>query len=267
MKYFGKMLVGILVLLLVIPATSSSAEDEQWKLEISLEKNSFLLREPIWLDAVVTNISGDTLRSWGLFPPCQGSGFCIDLTDSNGISVAYSGSSYDLVRLEGFLIFQEEQYYDCFDLIELFAIKYLSTYHFGALPPGRYFVQGVYGEAFSNKISFIVVDLTGKEKEAEQLLIDAFKPGSSDTAKPSFLKVFESYPNSVFAEIPARRILGHSDFLKKFPNSGHTRSRLTDDMIGLTDEEKIEYLENAIIKYKGTRAARHAEQLLRRQRK
>lgn len=270
MKYLGKMLVGILVLLLVIPATSSSAEDEQWKLEISLEKDTFLMREPVWLDVVVTNISEDTLRARGLYPPCQGSWLCIEITDSVGNLVPYSGPLHDIYWGDGIPMFPKEIMYNCFNLLDLYGARYTSTYNFPALTPGRYFVQGEYLESPSNKISFLVVELMGKEKEEEKSIIDAYKKDtwtSAGVAQPALRKILKSYPNSVFTEIIALSFLGSSDYLNKFPNSGNTRSSLLGCMQGLTDEEKIEYLENAIIKYKGTRAARHAEQLLRRQRK
>ena len=233
--------------------------ESKWKMEISFEKDTFLLREPIWFDATLTNPTDDTLRTWGLAPLCHVF-FCIELTDSVGIPIPYSGPLSDLFRGPGFLMFPEEQYYNCFNLIDLFGVN----------SPGRYFVQGVYGGTFSNKISFTVVDPKGKEKEAEQSFLDAFgapldRPVDSD--KVVQLRMLESYPNSVYAELAAIRLLQYNKFLYRFPNSGHTRSRLTGNMIGLTDEEKIEYLESAIVKYQGTRAARHAQQLLILQRK
>ena len=243
--------------------------ESKWKLEISFEKDTFLLREPIWLDATLTNPTDDTLRSWGLWPPCIGYGFDIKLTDSTDNPVPYSGPMICGIPGPGFLIYPNEQYYNCFNLIDLFALHSLR-HHFDAQSPGRYFVQGVYGGTFSNKISFTVVDPKGKEKEAEQSFLDAFgapldRPVDSD--KVVQLRMLESYPNSVYAELAAIRLLQYNKFLYRFPNSGHTRSRLTGDMIGLTDEEKIEYLESAIVKYQGTRAARHAQQLLILQRK
>ncbi len=233
---------------------SEEPPESKWKLEIGFEKDTFQLRELIWLDVTLTNPTDDTLRSWGLAPPCHVF-FCIELTDSVGIPIPYSGPLSDVFRGPGFLIYPNEQYYNCFNLKDLFAT-----------PPGRYFVRGVYGGTFSNKISFTVVHPKGKEQEAEQSFLDAFgapldRPVDSD--KVVQLRMLEAYPNSVYAELAAIRLLKYDEFLDRFPNSGQTRSRLTGHMMGLNDEEKIEYLESAIIKYQGTRAAKHALQLLR----
>ncbi len=266
MKYFSINSAAALIPLFVIAGTSYSQIQEQWKVEIGIEKNSFLMREPIWLDVVVTNISKDTLRARGLYPPCQGSWFCIELTDSAGTPVEYTGPLYDMYWGDGIPMSPMESNYHSFDILYLFGDRTTSTYHLPALTPGKYFVQGEYLKARSNKINFTVIELTGKEKEVEKATVAAYKKDfgmSGNEARPNLKKTLDFYPNSVFAEIMAHLILEYSDFLERFPNSGHTRSSLTGVMIGLTKEEKIKYLENAIHKYQGTRAARHAEQLLK----
>ncbi|MEK7775478.1 MAG: hypothetical protein AAB305_06300 [Candidatus Zixiibacteriota bacterium] len=260
----------LVTVVLLFPLQSVSVGDsfsKQWKVKIDLEKDQFVSREPIWLDVVLTNISGDTLRSWGLFPPCHGLWFTIEVSDSVGNPIPYSGPEWELVPKEGFLMTPDETFYDSFELNELFAVKYLETLGFGSLSPGYYFVSASYADSNSDRIGFRVVELSGEEREAERLLLDyniSLRSKSLNSSpNASLQRLFEVYPKSVFAEIAALYVLKYEEFLQRFPNSGNSQTRLKALTQELSPELKREYLDSVMVKYKGTRAARHAEQMLK----
>ncbi|MEW5994522.1 MAG: hypothetical protein AB1744_09015 [Candidatus Zixiibacteriota bacterium] len=163
---------SIFLLLLMTVPRGTTADDQQLKLEIGLSKGTYLLREPIWLDVTLTNISGDTIRIVPLDPPCQG-GVGIELRDSLGNEMPYTGPSILLAPREGFILDPEEQYYDCFDIVALFnTFRSILGYNFGLLPPGKYDVQVYYGKAISQKLTFEIREPTGVEREALLLLED-----------------------------------------------------------------------------------------------
>ncbi len=259
----------IIVLSIMICGAEDIKKQPQWELSIQLDKNTFLMREPIWLDIELTNVSNDTLRIWSLYPG-QGLGLEIELTNSDGDTIPYSGPVFDFVLKEGTVFQQGDVFYDSHDLIELFAIMYTNSYHFASLAPDNYIVQAFYGDAVSREIGFKVTAPTGVEKQVEQKLLDALSYSFSkdkDSLHASLQKAIEQHPKSVYAEIPALRILSFKEFLDKFPNSGNTKTAMEDQTRGLSPEEKKTFLENVMVKYKNTRAARHAAQALRLLRK
>lgn len=250
-------------------SADKSIDQPLWELSVHLKKDTFLFREPIWLDVKLTNVSNDTIRFWSLHP-CQGLGLDIVLANGNGDTIPYSGPQFDFMLKEGTILHHDDEVYDTYDLIELFAVKYTNTIYFGGLPPDEYNVQAFYGDVASNKIGLAVINPTGADKETEHMLLDALSYSfrkNSDSLIASLQKVLELYPNSVYAEIPGLRVLSIEEFLERFPNSGNTGLALQDHIDGLSANAKKLYLENVIAKYQGTRAARHAEQLLKRQRK
>ncbi len=271
-----RFLIGFVFQLLAISVSANSSTNTHWKLEISIEKNTFLLREPIWLDVILTNVSKDTLRSWGLYPPCQGLGFDIEITDSVGNPIPYSGPEYDLALKAGFLLYPNEEFYDSFELLHLFG-DYGDIFRFRMLPVGRYHLKTSYGDAVSNTIQLQIVGLSDEKKLALQKSmetssiaiqksIDIYsiaRQESADSARSSLSTVIDALSNNPFAQNAALGILSWEEFLKRFPNSGHSKTSLEDITSRLNPQEKKEYLEDVMVKYKGTRAARHAEQALK----
>ncbi len=261
------------ILLLVLSASTLcvAGEDQKWQLEIGLSKTTYLLRESIWLDAVATNVSSDTIRSRGMFPPCLGP-LHVEVTDNMGKVLPYTGPIYDGVWGDGFLVKPNEQYYGCFDLLDLFAFSRIST-SLGIIPTGKYSVRALFGGAVSQEIAFEVVEPTMQEAEAYQMLIKAcenlraslFREGVDQSPKSlyaEFRDVVERYPKSVYAETAFRRLRPWDEFLKRLPNSGHAEMILRNSTEQLTREEKRKYLTEVVSAYPETRAARFARQML-----
>jgi hypothetical protein len=258
MARLGKHITLIFLLWLLLIPSVSLAADQRLQLEIGLSKQTYLAREPIWLDAVATNISSDTVRSWGFGPPCLES-FHIEVRDSLGKVLPYTGPMWDYVRGDGFLMGPNEQYYGCYDLVYLFASSRIHFW-FGLIPPGKYSVRAGYEGAVTQEISFEIVEPTGQEKEVYQMLIKAFEIAPNS---PVFREVVERYPKSVYAETAFRELFRRSELLKRFPNSGYTEISLSAATRELSREAKHEYLSEVINEYPETRAAKFAKQMLK----
>ncbi len=249
--------------------SGSFAEDQRYQLDINLSKNIYLLHEPIWLDVTLTNISDDTTRIVRLAPPNQG-GVGIELRNSLGNEMPYTGPSILLAPRKGFLLDANEQYYDSFDLLELFSTYLnprciLCTYYCGLLPVGSYTVQARYRKAKSQELIFKVVEPAEEEKEALQLLINGFTLQSKkkfDLGNKIFQEIVNKYPNSVYAAKAFKESFQYSEFLQRYPNSGYCQSSLRSLTRDFQREEKYEYLSRVVNEYPDTRAAKFAKRML-----
>ncbi len=272
-----------------ILSSSLSANENDWGLEISLSKQSYILHERIWLDVILTNISSDTLRSDGLWVPNHG-GFGIAITDANGDVLEYTGPQSLLPGGPGQLLFEVgEQEFGSFDLLESFGNRDDSSGYrvlswvFPYIPTGTYTVKVYCEGTVSDELAFDIVEPSGEERVVLGLIEEASSVYTRDNRGPSvqrFGSIVDGYPNSVFAEqcfYFSRRYTQKSrdevrqgtfdqrgftsEMLMNYPNSGHSRNWLKATTREMEDEEKLD-LFNRLIEHKsGTRAARFARQM------
>lgn len=261
-------LVSTFLLMLLISSVSL-AESQKLQLEIVLSKKTYLLNEPIWLDVTLTNVSGDTMRIVPLDPPCQG-GVGIELRDSLGNEMPYTGPSILLAPRKGFILDPGEPYYDCFDLLQLYCSSkmkgLINAYFLRFLPPGKYKVRALYRSAFSQEIEFDVIEPTGDEREAYQLLHKAFPfllDRKSDLMTQTLQELINRFPNSVYVEKAHRELFQRSELVEKFPNSGYNQINLKVLTGELAPEEKREFLEKVIQDHPESRSAKFAWQMLK----
>jgi len=166
-----KRLIILVVFLLVSTPFGITGDNHQLQFEIELSKSTFLVCEPIWLDATLTNVSSDTVRIFGFWPPCQGHRYNVELKDRQGNVVPYSGPDYHVVIGEGWTIEPQDEYYGCYNLLELFnTYRGLRSFFWQILPPGSYKVRASYENICSQEIEFEVVEPTESEKAAYQFL-------------------------------------------------------------------------------------------------
>ncbi|MGH9877779.1 MAG: hypothetical protein ACRD5H_09085 [Nitrososphaerales archaeon] len=265
MQTYKLLLSAVLICLSLGVLAFGDSTNKKWSLEISLERDRIKMYEPIWLDVELTNISKDSTRSWGLAPPCQDVGIEIELTDSAGNLLTYNGPIYELVPLEGFLILPKEKFYDSFELLHLFG-QGEDVFRFRRLAVGKYYINASYDNVKSQRIFFRIIELSESEKNALQLAIEAANLAGLQPRDSNNTILFSDMidiSTNLFAQIACLGTLGWNMFLESFPNSGYTKTALQDQTRGLSKEEKKAYLEAVMIKYKGTRAARHAEQALK----
>lgn len=243
------------------------ANDTPLKLEISFSKDSYLVNEPIWIDAILYNISEDTVRVYGLCLPCQ-SIFNVEVIDEKGNTLKYTGPVYDMIPGSGWIMHPEESYYKCLNLLDyFFQYKNLIELVFlKGLKPGRYTVRARYETTNSNEVKFEVKEPERSEKDAYQLVKDAYY---SQTKKPDstseyFKQLVNSFPKSAYAEIGYKELYLDKKLLENFPNSGYTErtlERLTDT---LSLEQKYEFLHEVINKHPNTRSTKFAEKMLKK---
>lgn len=261
---------SIFLLLLVTVPRGTTGDNQRWQLEIGLSKETYLLNEPIWLDVTLTNVSGDTMRIVPLDPPCQG-GVGIELRDSLGNEMPYTGPSILLAPRKGFILDPGEQYYDCFDLLDLYPsskIKGLiEAYFLRFISLGKYKVRARYRSTSSQEIEFEVIEPSGDEKETYQLLHKAFTfllDRKSDLQRQKLQELIDRFPNSVYVEKAHRELFQRSELVQKFPNSGYNKINLKVLTRELAHKQKREFLEKVIQDHPESRSAKYAQQMLAR---
>jgi len=261
-RQLAKIVIGFLFICpLLLPTVAETKNNQRWVLEIGLSKEKYLLREPVWMDVTLTNVSQDTLRSW-LGPPCFGM-FHIHVKDSLGKELPYTGVMLDGVWTEGFLMAAGEQLYDCLNLLDYFAGNRIAFW-FGKFPLGEYSVTATYRTEHSNELRFEVVEPAGSEEEAYRIILEAFSVRSMypDSTAPLLQKLLEEYPESIYAERALQKLDQGQNLLKRFPNSGFCSNSLRSLTRGMADDEKRNYLNEVKETFTGTRAAKFAEQML-----
>jgi hypothetical protein len=265
-----KSLTMLVVFLLVSAPFDATGDSQQLQLELGLSKKTFLLNEPIWLDVTLTNVSTDTVRILGLCLPCRDGSFDIELEDDHGNVVPYTGRVNIMASRNGWAIHSQEEHYECFDLLEFFRsgqVKGLVNRLFlRFLDPGKYEVRAQYrGGIYSNKIVFEVVEPTGDEKEAYQLLNKAFSflSDNPDLHRQKLQELIDQFPNSMYVEKVYRELFQPGELLQKFPNSGYCEFSLRNLSGDLDPTEKREFLENVIQDHPETRSAKYAQQMLK----
>ena len=133
------------------------------------------------------------------------------------------------------------------------------------LKPGRYTVGARYDTTNSNEVRFEVQEPEQSEKEAYQLVKDAYY---SQTKKPDstseyFKQLVNNFPKSAYAEIGYKELYLDKKLLDNFPNSGYTErtlERLTDT---LSLEQKHQFLLEVINKHPNIRSTKFAEKMLK----
>lgn len=265
--YLSRILKQICILLIALLLFANTKAESQLQFQIGLSKHSFLSGERIWLDASLSNISSDTVRIFGFFPPCQGS-FCIALRDSNGNKLTYRGGWYHTTLNKGWLLHPDGNYYGSFDLVELFNTdKGILNNIWGNLPTGSYTVTASYLDIVSNNIQFEIIEPVGNEQNAYQMLQKAFmairQKHLHDTYTPKLEELVAKHPKSVYTEKALRELFRDDELLDEFPNSGYTERSLRTMTNALDPSDKTNLLQNVVKKHPNTRAANFAAQMLK----
>jgi hypothetical protein len=274
MKRLVRMSVSLLLLFICGVGTAQDKVQE-FKLQISLTKDTYLEAEPIWLDVTLINVSQDTARAWGLCLPCQ-MGFEVIVLDERGDTLEYNGLLYDMKRGPGWIMKPGETYYNCLDLSEHYGdapepLAPMATFTFTkSLKPGKYTVTSSYHirsqTIESNQVKFEVKPPTGEEKEAYVLLQEAYIfyiRSKLDSMTQKLHEINSLYPKSGYAEKACKHLVLDEMLINNFPNSGFTLSALRAKASRKNEKEKKEFLQRIISNHPETRSAKFAEQMLR----
>jgi|GEM_PF-1126534 len=260
--------------LFIVLLSHDLIQAQSLRLDISLSDTCYYVLQSIWLDAELTNIRADTVRTFGFEFP-GGDLLNIVLTEDSGDTLRPGFPYAFLVGWQGVLLYPKETYYETFDL------AYIFTFH-GPVPgnpafqqppslaAGRYEVYAEYPAGESRlstpKLTFEVAEPTGAEREAFGLYVEAYrsrKRKDDSHAEQLLNKLVTDYPKSVYAERAYLRLFRDHELLEKCPDSGYLQRRLRGMINEMSKEEKHRFLEKAMKEHPGTRSARFAEQLLR----
>ncbi len=264
--------------------------DNGWSLEISLDKESYVLHEPIWLDMTLTNLTSDTMRTTAL-SALHEFDKAVDLRNSDGTAVEYTGHIPLVAYGPGILFEAGGQRYGCWNLQLKYGLRPGNSeysvigFRFPTMPRGTYTVQVELEGLVSNELSFTIVEPSGAEREALLQIENASAMSTQDTdmASQTFDDVVDRFPGSAFAEkcyylsryyspeIQAaiqrntfdERVI-HREMLQKYPNSGRSIGWVRSAVKGLEDSEKLAFLDSLSERNRGTRAAKFANQMRNR---
>jgi hypothetical protein len=224
------------------------------ELDISLSDTTYYVCQSVWLDAELTNITSDTVRTLQFKFP-GGDVLYVILTNERGDTLKPE-LLFEFLDWTGFLLNPEETYYETFDLADIFHMEL-----------GKYEVSAEYYGTSSPKISFEVAEPTGAERKAFEFYTEAFKNKNRNNYFPSnqlLSELITRYPKSVYAEKAYWWLHRDDELLEKCPDSGYHQGYLREAVNKMsTEEEKQRFLEKVIKEHPKTRSAKIAEQLLR----
>jgi len=220
--------IGAIILFYSTEQVLARADNrEALRFTISLEKNTYLVDEPIYLEVLATNISNHEIAILGMLPNASWRYFQIMLKDQNDQPVAdHSGELYMYAEPNwpGWIMASGERWLLVKDLLDVFG-KWGDAAHQirPFLPPGTYQVHVIYHtnpKAFvgpnrenedkqtlhSNELQFEVIEPAGLEKAAHEKLLTAFIAHEKERSKPHrqavlFKEFIDKYPNSLYLPI------------------------------------------------------------------
>jgi tetratricopeptide (TPR) repeat protein len=262
-------------------AQNTYSQDESSKAhfqsQIFMYKDTYLLREPIWIKLTTTNVSVDTQEASlsGL------TGMVITSDVGNTYRSHVHSGSY--IKYPSFVPYT----YD-FDLLNYYGEKECKIHVRYYLPPGKYEIyHQVLSNVRSNTFNFEVLEPTGDELEAMRMLKEGYEltyvQKKHASSIKQFKKIVDKFPNSIYAPLALRQqALRYNHSLKNKREAISTyrkivteypTSRMAIEVIGnievlymnLKDREGCEKeLQSLIKKYPNTEISKEAEDRLRK---
>jgi tetratricopeptide (TPR) repeat protein len=281
LKFPVNHIIVIISLILVFASLQSWAADNlQFKIE--LDRDTFMLREPVWVDLYFINEGNQSVTLDCLDLYWQQ--LEIYLVNSHGDTLQYCGYVADGVCRAGPTVKPFETYHYYINLSENYG-KGAQEY----LPPTlRYFDENTYTLQMrhtgvsSNLIRFKVESPKGEEKLAYRLLKDASRSGFKYYDKDAqqviglFQELISKYPKSRYADLVYYELGGlyglvvesekTNEYLEKlilsFPNSHFSLKALPGLLQQMKEDEKIKFLKEIIKKQPKTKASDCAQEFL-----
>lgn len=194
---------------------------------ISLEKRTYLVDEPIYLEMLTTNISHQEVALLQMRPGASWGHFKIVLKDQNENQFDYYGvhaTMYAPPNWEGFIMAPGERWLLVHDLLDMFGKREDVAHQFSfVLPPGTYTIQVIYHTnpkaytgknperedkqtIYSNILRFEVAKPVGSEKAEHEKVLGALTDYNKEYEK-------KETKNS------RKQILVLKEFINENPNS------------------------------------------------
>jgi hypothetical protein len=248
--------VGAIILFYWAEQVLAQADNrEALRFTISLEKNTYLIDEPIYLEVLATNISNYEIAILGMLPNASWRYFQIMLKGQSDQPVAdHSGELYMYAEPNwlGWIMASGERWLLVKDLLDVFG-KWGDAAHQirPFLPPGTYKVHVIYHTnpkafvgsnrenedkhtLYSNELQFEVIEPAGGlEKVAHEKLIGAFSAYENERPKPHrqaalFKEFIDKHPNSHY--LPIAYFFLYMTYTQRFGNTIE-RQKLIEEML------------------------------------
>ena len=282
----GHLIVISMFILASFPLVlAESTGDVGITVRISLDKQEYLLDEPLWIWIEAENTTKDEVFAVSIDPVYGNIYF--HLVSSKGDSVFGACVRGMFGECPTFDPGQSDVY--CVNLVGpvcTYGMEMQNALHGRAIPEGRYTLQAelrIYPhpkshkegfQVYSKKVSFRVEEPSGNEIEAWQRLVRGhrrlYRERETDEGIEMLWGIVEQYPNSVYRDVAYDHASFHFhdraatlEFLDKNPNSGFVSKAIfaATPKTGRPAERK-EFLEHIIKTYPNTKAAVYAENRL-----
>jgi hypothetical protein len=281
----NKVALGLLLTscFLISACKQVSAGDTPTGLEfrIGLQKDTFFVSEPIWLDIYMTNLAEEQV---GIKPLTPASDWLkIVIVNSKNDTIPYKGETTEWIGGgPTFTVQPKETLYICRDLLEGTGFGALERWISGRtyLEPGIYSIKAIYKRQLeSNQLTCAVVNPTEDEKTALELWREGYNRRAkkeTDISIEKWKDLLGRYPNSVFAPSAARALAAtyrvfigdreNSQFyerklLSDYPNSGFCQHAFGAFTIDKDPDEKEQILKELEAEHAGTRAGKFARNI------
>jgi hypothetical protein len=282
-KYL-RVLLGTLILCFANLTSSMGQifDADALKFAISLDKEKYLVNEPIWLTLVLENTGKQQVYVPRIHP--LDNKLTIFVVSMDGDTLESSYISGNRIGPE-YLTFDKNEK-DIYFLNILSAAYSVGTrseeaFFSRLIQKGEYTIQAKLGyrhkegntQILSNKLSFKVENPTGKEKETYGLLIRGrrlYRERKRDEGAEMLWRIIKEYPNSAYRDAAYDQLSFQFDhreialqFIQKYPNTGLVASVIfsATPKKGKPAERK-KFFEDIIKSHPNTKAAMYAENQL-----
>jgi len=243
------------------------------RFSISLDKEEYLVNEPLWVTVKVENTSKDRIFALSANPVYGNVHFHIVSSDGDSLQGwCFQGMIGGYPTLDPG---QTDVYFvDLIGPICAFGVEHEEALHQRRVPEGRYTVQAelrIYPDpkwqkerfqVYSEELNFMVQQPTGQEKKAYDLL--------RNKEAEKLWMLINKHPNSVYRDV-AYELVSLSfhhreptlEFIDKHPNSGFAPYAIFAATPGKgKPAERKKFFEDIVKKYPGTKASMYAENQL-----
>jgi len=193
-------IAAVLSVIWAAGTVSYGSGESKLRMSLVLDKTSYFIDEPVWLDMYVTNEGDSQTR---VHPPTTyGDWLKIVVIDEHGDTLTDWGPKGFFTGPMSLKVEPGDTLFGMTNLLEDFGESAKSINHLRALPPGKYTVKAIHSHPLvSNEVSFTVVEPTSEEGVAHDLYISGLihRSVNVDRSISELKKLLTQYPSSVFA--------------------------------------------------------------------
>jgi hypothetical protein len=234
-----KLKTPLVTLVALLLGTGSTVFASDVELKLLCDKSTYLVAEPIWIDILVINHSPDTQAVPFASVPLDEVRFTV--VNNGTDTLDYRGLILDAVEGMRFDLSPGDTLYGLFNFVEGYRYSRSRKPFYYKLLQGQVSITARYNRGMVSPTLLIdIVEPTGSEAEAFQLLQEGLKAQFSDKSRSRFEEILERFPNSVYADLALERLIGYFcthvrdadscrnlslELMDRYPNSGFVAPR------------------------------------------